>query len=447
MALTENISRGRRNKNAEQKVQQAIEFMSEPQRKREALPEFFDKVAGVVRTAIDKRPTSWKADGVDHINIWAYAQTELGRSMETNYLYKFEHPQAGMFISVAAFAQAITMMELDPRVRNMVGQELYRYCQYMNDNYRTINIPNFEQIIVEAMYYRLNSMPGIVQELEQTKHLPLDCYSVNRYTGETSRPFKHRWYVPAMEIIRSAILAGAEPDFTDFAWEGMRDTSPVEAIYKFCPWLAKSAKPEPIKKETVKPMQESKEKTERKKPEKAKPATSQNNTVRNNKKVKQKDPSLMNDEQRQLHDEGKRREIERGIARYQDLQPGDLVCSVQWRFASHAERYDTMSNCHKLGVKEVKDVLVAAGNAEQPDYDESFAYLLIVSIYSKDGQEYLLLSTAEDFPITITEDGVAQTEHEVEQIHIEDGADPIEAVSQTSGVAVKYIRPFRAVRR
>lgn len=419
MSLMNNISDRPRNKKAQANVQRAVEVMSASSNKREVLS-FYDKVAGIDRQAVTKSANTWMQDGVDHVNIWVYAKTELGRALDQNYVYPWTHPLAGKFKTVSGFMLAVSMREyFDPRVRQMSDHALHVYAKYQKDQQRTYMIANYEKVLAEAMYYRLRSMEGVKEEMLASKDLPFDCYSVRRDTGETMRPWMNAWYVPAMEIIRSAIIADKTPDFSVFDRPGYEGVKTEDILREHCRQLCnfqQTFKPVEKTKETPavkkkestptkeKKVHETKPKTPTKKQEpipeaidsvsKPTPEVTEEKAakpkVKKEKKVKVKkpiDPEVLAQAQAKCLAGNIRRRDELTA----ELTPGQVIAHLFYKFASHEERYLAMKAFKKMSKLECKNILLN----QKPDFDPNNKYPLHVSIEKKDDQEYMVFSTDE----------------------------------------------------
>lgn len=175
-----------------------------------------------------------EGDGIDHINIWDAAETELGEVLSHSYQLKFHHTMFGSFNSIETFWYYIQSKERDDQIRSLSGRILKSFA---NDRSKiTICfITNFKAIIADAQWQRISSMQPLVDELVKST-LPFDCYYINAQSGIKTRPIMYKWICAAMEEIRKALKEDRLPDFTFL----MDDKS--VGIYEFVNAHIKSSK-------------------------------------------------------------------------------------------------------------------------------------------------------------------------------------------------------------
>jgi hypothetical protein len=169
-------------------------------------------------------PMNLVADGVDHINIYSFGETDLGQVLSHDSPVKFRHHIFGAFSNVEAFWHYIQSEERDDRLRNMSRMSFQRFKSELNIRMVT----NFRAIIMDANYQRIKQNPGIMQAIIDST-LPFDAYY---YTSDRirQRPKYFAWLLHGFEEIRKALKEQREPDFS-----ALLDT-PGSDIYEFaCP--------------------------------------------------------------------------------------------------------------------------------------------------------------------------------------------------------------------
>lgn len=168
-------------------------------------------------------------DGVNHINIWERASTELGLALSHKIDIKFDHPDFGRFKSVEGFWHWLRDKNHDDRHRQSHGMSAKRMAQ----NSEVIPfVPNFKFNIMMANWVKVKSYPYLVEAMIDSE-LPFEMYfeNRNRDSGKTLyvRPASAFWLVPGFEEIRAALKEGREPNFDHMRdpVNPLRDT-PVE---------------------------------------------------------------------------------------------------------------------------------------------------------------------------------------------------------------------------
>lgn len=153
-------------------------------------------------------PMNWGNDGDDHINVWEYAQTELGKFLAHSSPYKFKHKYFGSFNSLEAFWHYIQSAERDDRIRVMHGPTLRTFVKKLTP----AKVPNFRAIIMDSNWQRVRQHKDKMQMLAES-NLPFDCYYISRSTQMRVRPTFFAWLIMGFEEIRAAVKEGREPIF------------------------------------------------------------------------------------------------------------------------------------------------------------------------------------------------------------------------------------------
>lgn len=108
--------------------------------------------------------TQMRRDGVDHINISATGETEMGKIVSPDWRKKFYVPHMGDFISARSFANWMVSG----------GDESLRY----NTGFYKTSVPveDFRKLLVFAKYYQLCSLRTVVLNNKNTLELPWVMY-------------------------------------------------------------------------------------------------------------------------------------------------------------------------------------------------------------------------------------------------------------------------------
>lgn len=151
-------------------------------------------------------------DGVDHINIWADGETELGRGLSHGFNLEFTHSHFGDFVCMEAFWHFIRSAERDDRTKILYGQRLNQFSKKTN----AINVPNFKALIMDANLQKIDQYPDLKEELTDSE-LPFECYfykTLPKGDKIRQRPAFAPWLIWGFNEIRQALKDNREPDFT-----------------------------------------------------------------------------------------------------------------------------------------------------------------------------------------------------------------------------------------
>lgn len=149
-------------------------------------------------------------DGVTHINIAMAGKTELGVMLGFDFRAPFELRGLGSFLTLEGFSQYTQMQDDCPVFRNLDMYEARR----MSKNFkRRDHVPNYNVIIIDAMYQRIKQFSELCQMVKESV-LPFDMY-VER-DGERQRLQFAHWVVAGLEYIRDVLKANEEPNFWNF---------------------------------------------------------------------------------------------------------------------------------------------------------------------------------------------------------------------------------------
>lgn len=154
-------------------------------------------------------------DGIDHINFSRGATSQIGKLLSFESQLETKVPYAGRFRTMQNYWHFLKSPSHDDRFRNAQVAKL-RSMYKAEEERAESNIPpvaNFQALVVFGMYHRIADLPALSEGV-RTIGLPFDLYSV---TNEVRvRPSPASWLVPAMEVIREALVNHEEPNFFDF---------------------------------------------------------------------------------------------------------------------------------------------------------------------------------------------------------------------------------------
>lgn len=151
-------------------------------------------------------------DGVNHINIFEGAATDLGKCLSHSSHLNFHHKLYGTFSNIESFWYYIRSEEHDDRVRKLTGRQLKSFSDRMTPR----RIKNFMAIILDANWQRINQYPELKAAVKENT-LPFECYSyLKRNDGIRQRPPHAHWMIPLFTEISKALKEDREPNLTEF---------------------------------------------------------------------------------------------------------------------------------------------------------------------------------------------------------------------------------------
>lgn len=152
-----------------------------------------------------------KKDGVDHINMYSKAKTELGRKL-TNFAHTpFEHPTLGHFESVEGLWYFLKTGRLYEKFRELhgfaakkEGRRIFKGVGFGDNDSQGLS-ENFKNNIIEGIKAKFKDNPDILRELCLSS-LPLAHYYYfgddrSGYTIKTLEEYD--WITEAIESLRS----------------------------------------------------------------------------------------------------------------------------------------------------------------------------------------------------------------------------------------------------
>ncbi len=173
------------------------------------------------------KTSSYKSqvDGVDHINIYSFGKTELGRMLAPETNGRFVHPIIGPFNCLTGFWAYVKSKSRKNTYRTKDARSCLNIVNKFND--AQPNVPNFKAIITSGIYYKVMSDETLKNMVKEST-LPFEMYyvktreEINPVTGKkVTYEIKVQqnyaaWMKASYEEVRRAIKDGVEPDLTKF---------------------------------------------------------------------------------------------------------------------------------------------------------------------------------------------------------------------------------------
>lgn len=181
---------------------------------RQKLKEIQQRITGV---SLPASPKQWKGDGVDHINIWPFSDSPVGRAIALDKISTWDHPFLGSFLTIEAVHILARAKTIDESYRKARPQDLRQLLSNNTGKFYARNqVRNLDAALLHCAYVRLLSEPKTVKMLIEST-LPFDHYwrekleegKVPRY----SRRDNHSWIVPGFNEIREAFKNWRQPNF------------------------------------------------------------------------------------------------------------------------------------------------------------------------------------------------------------------------------------------
>ena len=168
-------------------------------------PNTFKTENAVVLPAVDRIGI----DGVDHINIWEKASTELGIALSHMADLPFTHETYGKFRSVEGFWHYIRSVTRDDRTRMMAGYKAKKF----GDTLESKRVEDFKAIIMDANWQKIKQYDPLVEELKKST-LPFDVYYLfNNDVNVRVRPASAFWLIEGFNEIRKCLKENTKPNF------------------------------------------------------------------------------------------------------------------------------------------------------------------------------------------------------------------------------------------
>lgn len=146
-------------------------------------------------------------DGVDHLNVYSKGRTELGQLL-TNFAFTpFKHPVHGHFASMEAFWYWLSTGMQHNQLRRLYGAS----AKMAGKRLPRVPHANFQQEIQDAIRYKIEQTPRILQLFKKSAPLPLAHYYVYPYGTTPARVVnkpEHSWQLETMETLWQQYFAG-----------------------------------------------------------------------------------------------------------------------------------------------------------------------------------------------------------------------------------------------
>jgi hypothetical protein len=164
-----------------------------------------------------------KDEGITHINMSSYSNTEIGRFLAQKSRYKISHHRYGEFVTIENLWVWLRDAEHLDKIKRMNNRQLKQRLRTAEK----VEIRNFKAIILDAHYIRLKQHPEMMESFV-TSELPLDLYYKSGEWYE--RPsYATYWLIPALEDLRRMLKQGEY----DPAWiiPYVEVVDPIEGFY------------------------------------------------------------------------------------------------------------------------------------------------------------------------------------------------------------------------
>lgn len=149
-------------------------------------------------------------DGVTHINIDMDGATELGRQLAHFSKVPFNHPVFGQFNTMEGFWVYIRSEAPLDDLRYLPGHR----AKLMGKTVKSVRVENFEEIIMQANYYRIEQHPELRQMLVDSV-LPFENYYLYGDEKIAIRPASAPIIVRLFESLRDMFKHNLPPPQPD----------------------------------------------------------------------------------------------------------------------------------------------------------------------------------------------------------------------------------------
>lgn len=167
-------------------------------------------------------------DGINHINIWEKASTELGIALSHMSDLPFTHATYGKFRSIEGFWHYIRSVSRDDRTRMMAGYKAKKF----GDSLQSHRIDDFRAVIMDANWQKVTQYSPLVEEIKKSE-LPFDVYYLFKDDVKVRiRPASAFWLIEGFEEIRKALKENRKPNFNSLKDPINRNKTPAEKKQK-----------------------------------------------------------------------------------------------------------------------------------------------------------------------------------------------------------------------
>lgn len=158
-------------------------------------------------------------DGIDHINIAAQAETELGRMLDPYTRMPFIAEGMGRFESIAGLGCWLLCGGKVDAFRTAYGDNVRKKIKaHRDDQVDGPQRAGLKLIQADAVYQMVMQYPNLARLLKESE-LPFKNYFLLRDAGIRQDALEARWLIPTVEAIRDALKDSTDenpvyPDFT-----------------------------------------------------------------------------------------------------------------------------------------------------------------------------------------------------------------------------------------
>lgn len=148
-------------------------------------------------------------DGVDHINTYYHAETELGIALSVYGDYPFNHPEFGRFRTVHGFICWLSHPNQPDEYRNMTATD----AQMLRKVSPSILVPRYRYVLIEATMFKILAHPNL-KEMLMGCELPLDHYYRQTTVANKSirvRPDNAYWMIRGLTELRNSLIENRKP--------------------------------------------------------------------------------------------------------------------------------------------------------------------------------------------------------------------------------------------
>lgn len=142
-------------------------------------------------------------DGINHINVFAFAKTELGRLLDPNARSGFSYPHLGSFNSIGGL-WAYLLSENNDSYRALHGNRIKKVLRDLPHKH----VENFKLIIAEATWIKVLNSENLVNKIIESKGLPFKRYYLR--DKAVVEVMGLAWYMDVLERIRANIILNNE---------------------------------------------------------------------------------------------------------------------------------------------------------------------------------------------------------------------------------------------
>ena len=161
-------------------------------------------------------PNQFGAEGVDHFNISADSQSQLGRVLCPGYHKTLNYPHIGKFASVHNLWHWLKYKPTDDRFRKLSYRQMRVLIE--QEQPATSFVPNFKVIIGHATYFKLLSDPELIRQIKNSggHKVPLSYYYPRKCKTRVINGYASVM-VPIASHIIDCVVSGRTPDFRHLA--------------------------------------------------------------------------------------------------------------------------------------------------------------------------------------------------------------------------------------